>query len=90
MFDASYKQPIPPFVRRLGVVTAATGAAVRDIIQIARRRNPMQSSATGDTSEKCRGIAWARLLPSPPTPGASGPCRAFGPSWGYITETASA
>ncbi len=40
MFDASYKQPIPPFVRRLGVVTAATGAAVRDIIQIARRRNP--------------------------------------------------
>ena len=40
MFDTSYKQPIPPFVRRLGVVTAATGAAVRDIIQIARRRNP--------------------------------------------------
>ena len=40
MFDASYKQPIPSYVRRLGVVTAATGAAVRDIIQIAKRRNP--------------------------------------------------
>lgn len=40
MFDASYKQPIPHYVRRLGVVTAATGAAVRDIIQIAKRRNP--------------------------------------------------
>ena len=40
MFDESYKQPIPRYVRRLGVVTAATGAAVRDIIQIAKRRNP--------------------------------------------------
>ncbi len=40
MFDESYKQPIPRYIRRLGVVTAATGAAVRDIIQIAKRRNP--------------------------------------------------
>ena len=40
MFDAAYKQPIPRYIRRLGIVTAATGAAVRDIIQIARRRNP--------------------------------------------------
>ena len=40
MFDQSYKQPIPSYVRRLGVVTAATGAAVRDIIQISKRRNP--------------------------------------------------
>lgn len=40
MFDESYKQPIPPYIQRLGVVTAATGAAVRDIIQIAKRRNP--------------------------------------------------
>ena len=40
MFDASYKKPIPEYVRTLGVVTAQTGAAVRDIIQIARRRNP--------------------------------------------------
>ena len=40
MFDAQYKQPLPSFVRTLGVVTASTGAAVRDIIQISRRRNP--------------------------------------------------
>ncbi|MCR5674486.1 MAG: exodeoxyribonuclease VII large subunit [Lachnospiraceae bacterium] len=40
MFDACYKQPIPKYVRTLGVVTAPTGAAVRDIIHIARRRNP--------------------------------------------------
>ena len=40
MFDALYKQPIPRHVRTLGVVTAPTGAAVRDIIQISGRRNP--------------------------------------------------
>ncbi|MDO5346196.1 MAG: exodeoxyribonuclease VII large subunit [Lachnospiraceae bacterium] len=40
MFAPEYKQPIPRYIRRLGVVTAPTGAAVRDIIQIAKRRNP--------------------------------------------------
>ncbi len=40
MFAKEYKQPIPKYIRTLGVVTAETGAAVRDIIQIASRRNP--------------------------------------------------
>jgi len=40
MFSAEYKQPIPKYIRTLGVVTAPTGAAVRDIINIAKRRNP--------------------------------------------------
>lgn len=40
MFAREYKQPIPRYVRTLGVVTASTGAAVRDIINIAGRRNP--------------------------------------------------
>lgn len=40
MFAEEYKQPIPRFIRRLGVVTAPTGAAVRDIINISSRRNP--------------------------------------------------
>ena len=40
MFAPEYKRPIPRFIRTLGVVTADTGAAVRDIIQIAGRRNP--------------------------------------------------
>lgn len=40
MFAPEYKQPIPKYVRTLGVVTAPTGAAVRDIINIATRRNP--------------------------------------------------
>ena len=40
MFAPQYKQPIPRVVRRLGVVTAPTGAAVQDIRNIALRRNP--------------------------------------------------
>ena len=40
MFSEEYKREIPRFVRTLGVVTAPTGAAVRDIINIATRRNP--------------------------------------------------
>ena len=40
MFSPEYKQPIPKYIHTLGVVTADTGAAVRDIIQIATRRNP--------------------------------------------------
>jgi len=40
MFSAQYKQPIPKYIKTLGVVTADTGAAVRDIIQVASRRNP--------------------------------------------------
>lgn len=40
MFAPEYKRPIPKYIRTLGVVTADTGAAVRDIIQIASRRNP--------------------------------------------------
>ena len=40
MFAQEYKQPIPRFIRTLGVVTASTGAAVRDIIHVSKRRNP--------------------------------------------------
>ena len=40
LFAEEYKQPIPRYIQTLGVVTATTGAAVRDIIHIAKRRNP--------------------------------------------------
>lgn len=40
MFAPEYKRPIPRYIKTLGIVTADTGAAVRDIIQIASRRNP--------------------------------------------------
>lgn len=40
MFDESFKQPIPAFAKTIGIVTAPTGAAVQDIINISKRRNP--------------------------------------------------
>ncbi len=40
MFAPEYKQPIPAFSRRVGIVTAPTGAAIRDIMNISYRRNP--------------------------------------------------
>lgn len=39
LFDESRKQPLPEFPQKIGLVTSPTGAAVRDIMQIARRRN---------------------------------------------------
>lgn len=40
MFAQEYKKPIPAYVRKVGIVTAPTGAAVQDIRNIASRRNP--------------------------------------------------
>lgn len=40
MFADEYKQPVPEFASSIGIVTAPTGAAIRDIIQISKRRNP--------------------------------------------------
>ncbi|MBR5127915.1 MAG: exodeoxyribonuclease VII large subunit [Roseburia sp.] len=40
MFAPEYKKPIPKFARRVGVVTAPTGAAIQDIRNISSRRNP--------------------------------------------------
>lgn len=40
MFAPEYKQPIPRYATRIGVVTAGTGAAIQDIVNITRRRNP--------------------------------------------------
>ena len=40
LFAPEYKQPIPRYIRTLGIVTAQTGAAIRDIVNVAGRRNP--------------------------------------------------
>lgn len=40
MFAPEYKKPIPRYVKRVGIVTASTGAAIQDIRNISFRRNP--------------------------------------------------
>ncbi len=40
LFDASHKKPLPRYPNRIGIVTSATGAAIRDIVNIIARRFP--------------------------------------------------
>lgn len=40
LFDFEFKKPIPSYSKKIGIVTAKTGAAIQDIINVARRRNP--------------------------------------------------
>lgn len=64
MFDSSYKKQIPAHIKKLGVVTASTGAAIQDIINISTRRNPYiqivlypaKVQGEGAAESICRGI----------------------------------
>ena len=41
LFDQKYKKPIPKFPKRIGIITAPTGAAIRDILSTIKRRYPI-------------------------------------------------
>lgn len=41
LFDSKYKKPIPKYPNRIGIVTAPTGAAIRDILSTIKRRYPI-------------------------------------------------
>jgi exodeoxyribonuclease VII large subunit len=59
LFDAARKRPLPKFPRRIGIVTSPSGAAVRDILNILKRRapwlqiliNPVRVQGTGAAQE---------------------------------------
>lgn len=63
-FDEAIKKPLPYLPKTVGVVTSGTGAAVRDIISIIRRRNPLvniilypvQVQGEGASKEIVQGI----------------------------------
>ncbi len=40
-FNPQFKQQLPPYPKRIGVVTSETGAVIRDIINVTKRRNKM-------------------------------------------------
>lgn len=40
LFDKVYKMDIPPLPKSIGIITSQTGAAIRDILNVAKRRNP--------------------------------------------------
>jgi len=40
MFAQEYKQPVPEYCHRVGIVTSPTGAAIKDIANVSFRRNP--------------------------------------------------
>lgn len=40
LFDPDNRKPIPKYPKKVGIVTAKTGAAIQDIMNVARRRNP--------------------------------------------------
>lgn len=64
LFDPAHKKPIPAYCRTVGIVTASSGAAVRDIISISKRRNPFvrlilypaQVQGNGASESVIRGI----------------------------------
>ena len=41
MFDEAHKKPIPKYPKRIGIITAPTGAAIRDILSTIKRRYPI-------------------------------------------------
>ncbi len=66
LFDNAHKKPIPKFPTKIGVVTASTGAAVRDIINVLTRRfacaeiiiYPAKVQGTGAAQSICEGIEY--------------------------------
>ncbi len=64
LFDKAHKKPIPAYPKKVGIVTASTGAAIQDIVNISGRRNPYvqlilypaQVQGTGAAQSVVRGI----------------------------------
>lgn len=74
LFDPRHKQPLPRFPTRIAFVTSPTGAAIRDFLEVIRRRwqgvhvtiIPARVQGEGSAFEIARGIALANAMQPPP------------------------
>lgn len=74
LFDPRYKKPLPQFPRRLAFVTSPTGAAIRDFLEVLRRRwrgihvtvIPAKVQGEGAAGDIVQGIQAANALAEPP------------------------
>ncbi len=76
LFESARKRPLPRIPWRIGIVTSAEGAVIRDFIQVLSRRFPglrlrifpARMQGAGSVEEVCRGLdffgrgAWAQLV----------------------------
>lgn len=66
LFDEAKKSPLPPFPERVGIVTSPTGAAIRDMLSVIRRRwpslhviiVPVQVQGEGAAHQMANAVAW--------------------------------
>ena len=74
LFDPQHKKPLPRFPRRIALVTSPTGAAIRDFLEVLRRRwrgvdvlvIPARVQGDGAAADLVRGIEAANALPEVP------------------------
>jgi exodeoxyribonuclease VII large subunit len=74
LFDPEHKQPLPRFARRIAVVTSPTGAAIRDFLEVLRRRwrgadvlvVPVRVQGEGAAEEIAAGIDLVNRMAAPP------------------------
>jgi exodeoxyribonuclease VII large subunit len=72
LFDAARKRPLPSFPKCIGIVTSPTGAVIRDIVTIVRRRHarlnlllyPATMQGASSPSSVAAGIRWFNSNPS--------------------------
>lgn len=75
IFDQEHKRPIPGFTTYVGIVTSPTGAVIRDMLNVTRRRfpnmhillAPARVQGEGAAEEIVEGIELLNSLPNPPS-----------------------